>query len=379
MPYSRPTLSALRAQAAADITSGLPGADGLLRFSNLNVLGAALAGLSFLHYGYLDWISLQSNPYTATDEYLEAWAGLKKVYRKPATAAGGTAQFQGAVGSVLSAGAAVVRGDGTTFTSTETGTVGSDGTVTVPILADTPGAAGNTTVGTALTLGSAIAGVQSNGAAATALTGGADMEDDSSLRARMLEAFQHPVQGGNRSDYITWALDVAGVTRAWVRPNGFGTGTVVVYVMLDEANAGNDGFPVGTDGVSKDDEGPDGQPRGVVATGDQLTVADALITVQPVTPLVYVCAPTPNTINFTISGLSGASTATRAAIAAAISDVFQEQGDPTLKDYALVDLSSINSAIGAIASTAGFVITTPTGNIANVIGQLPVLGTITYS
>ena len=43
MPFSRPTLATLRAQAAADIASALPGADPLLRFSNLGILGDAEA------------------------------------------------------------------------------------------------------------------------------------------------------------------------------------------------------------------------------------------------------------------------------------------------------------------------------------------------
>ena len=41
-------------------------------------------------------------------------------------------------------------------------------------------------------------------------------------------------------------------------------------------------------------------------------------------------------------------------------------------------LSTIESAIASIASTQGFVVTSPAGNIANVLGKLPVLGTVTY-
>ena len=70
MPFNRPTLSGLRSQVAADISTGLPGADGLLRFSNLAVLGSSLAGLTHLRFGFLDFIALQATPYTATDEFL---------------------------------------------------------------------------------------------------------------------------------------------------------------------------------------------------------------------------------------------------------------------------------------------------------------------
>jgi uncharacterized phage protein gp47/JayE len=388
MPFSRPTLSELKSQVLADIKAGLPGSDSLLRFSNLNVIGKASAGLGHLHYGYLDYIALQSTPYTATDEFLEAWAALKGIFREPATPAAGTATWTGQQGTVLPEGTLVARGDGYVYQTMAEGTVGVDGTVTVPIQGVLPpidpinnptgkGALGNSPEGTALTLQAPIAGIQSTGAAASALTGGADVEKDDSLRARMLFAYQNPVSGGAAADYVRWARSVPGVTRAWCAPNGFGTGTVVVYVMLDEAEAAHNGFPQGINGVSQFDQGPGTSgPRGTVASGDQLTVADTIINLQPVTALVYVCAPDANTIPFTITGLSGATAATKAAIASAIDAVLLAQGQP--KAGTDVDLSSINAAIAAIAGTAGFVITVPAGNIANLTGKLPVRGAVTY-
>ena len=73
MPFQRPTLTQLRQQAAADFTSNLAGADGLLRFSNLLVTSTVLAGMANQHFGYLDWIAMQAVPFTSTDEYLLAW------------------------------------------------------------------------------------------------------------------------------------------------------------------------------------------------------------------------------------------------------------------------------------------------------------------
>jgi uncharacterized phage protein gp47/JayE len=381
MPFARQTLSALRTQVAQDIGMALQNADPLLRFSNLKILGDALAGLSYLEFGYLDWIALQANPFTATDEYLEAWAALKNIYRKAATSASGTATFTGTSGSIIPSGSTLNRGDGTTYVTQASVTlVGGSATVTAIATADSTGltgAFGNCDIGTVLTLDQAIAGVQSGGVAATAFTGGADLETDDSLRTRMLFAYQNPPQGGAQSDYVGWAMEVAGVTRAWCAPNGFGTGTVVVYVMLDTAEAAHGGFPQGSDGVSQHDKGPDGLPRGVVATGDQLTVADFIITPQPVTALVYVVSPTVNTVNLTISGLASASTATKALISQSIAGVFIQQGTP-LAGAGVIDLSYIESAIAAIPGTSGFVITVPSGNIANSTGQLPVLGTIIY-
>ncbi|GMG90263.1 baseplate J/gp47 family protein [Cupriavidus metallidurans] len=368
MPYARPTLSELRANVAADQASELEGSDPLLRFSNLRILGVSQAGLTHLQYGYLDWIARQSVPYTAEDENLEAWGALKGVFRKDATVADGFASFSGAAGEIP-AGWGLVRSDGLKYTVTALAAVGVDGTVQVEATANDTGATGNCIAGTVMSLASPIAGIQSNGSVSSPFTGGADVEGNDAYRERVLEAYQESPAGGDEADYIRWTKEVAGVTRAWVTRNGFGAGTVVVYIMLDLANTGSGGFPIGTDGVATDET-----RSAVKATGDQLRVANALFVVQPVTALVYAVSPIRDNINFTISGLTSASAATKQAISAAISDVFFRNGSPG----GTVNLSDIESAIGAISGTAGFVITSPTGNIGSAAGHLPVLGTVTY-
>ena len=386
MPYARKTLAQIRSDAMADIAAALQGSDPLLRFAALKIIGVVLAGMTNEEYGYLDWIAKQCTPFTAEDEYLEAWGALKGVYRKDAKSASFTVTFPGIAGKPLDAGTSVVRGDGATYTTSETGVVGAGNTVTVTVVADVAGSAGNSDPGTVMNLGAAVDGIQSTGSVTAAVASGTDIEDQEDYRERVLEAYQKPPQGGDRDDYVGWALDVPGVTRAWCAPNGFGAGTVVVYFMLDDAQAAHDGFPQGTDGVSQFDQGPGGLPRDTPATGDQLVVADAIVTSEPVTALVYGCSPVRNTISFEISGLSTASTATRNAISGAISDVFFRSGDPRA---GTVNRSDINTAIGAIAGTAGFVIESITGvingvsttypeNITGSFGSLPVLGTLTY-
>jgi uncharacterized phage protein gp47/JayE len=385
MPYARPTLSQLRAQVAADLQASPAGSDPLLRFSSLNVLGRALAGLANSQYGYTDYVALQAVPFTATDEYLEAWAALKSVYREPATQAGastpGQITFPGTNGYQIPIGTVVTRGDGVQYTTTSLGTVAA-GIVTVNAEANADptgltGAFGNCAVGTVMTLATAIAGISSTGSVTTAFTGGADIETDDSLRARMLYAYQNPPQGGAVSDYVTWAKQVSGVTRAWCNPNGFGAGTVVVYAMLDSAESANNGFPVGTNGVATS------ETRGTpVATGDQLTIANYIYPLRPATALVYVCSPNQLVVNFTISGTSGFSSATKALIQSAIAGVFAMYGSPvssTAGQNGVIDLSYIQSAIAAISGTQGFVITSPTANIQGTTGQLPVLGTILWN
>lgn len=384
MPYARPTLTQLRATVAADLQVSPAGSDPLLRFSSLNVLGRALAGLANEQYGYTDWVAQQANPFTAVDEYLAAWAALKNIFKEPATQAGavtpGQITFPGTNGYQIPVGSPITRGDGVQYTTTALGTV-SGGYVTVNAVANADptgltGAFGNCAVGTVMTLGTSIAGISSTGSVSSAFTGGADIEQDDSLRSRMLFAYQNPPQGGAVTDYVSWADQVSGVTRAWCNPNGFGAGTVVVYAMLDNAEAANNGFPVGTNGVAASES------RGIAAAGDQLTIANYIYPLRPATALVYVCAPNQLVVNFTISGTANFSAATKALIQSAIAGVFVMYGSPigsTAGQNGTVDLSYIESAIAAISGTAGFVITSPTANIQGTTGQLPVLGTITWN
>lgn len=378
MPYQRPTLTQLRADIASDMEAAQPGADALLRFGNLKILGAVLAAAVNGHYGYLDWIARMAVPFTAEGEFLEAWAALKGVVRKGATQAAGTATFTGENGNVLPAGSPVVRGDGAAYVVAADGTV-SGGSVTVALTASVAGAAGNADAGTALTLSTPVSGLNSSGVAATDFIGGADIEDDDSFRSRMLQVYAAPPQGGAADDYVEWALEVPGVTRAWTTRLGMGPGTVVVHFMMDDVEAANDGFPQGDDGVAADED------RDVPATGEQLLVADYIYPKQPVTALVYVAAPLPNTVTFEIAGIVGASTAVKNAIQAAIEGVFKEEGAPGGK----VNLSDIEAAIGAVSGSAGFVVSdvgcnhgtvTPSssGNITSDAGYIPVRGAVTW-
>ena len=117
-PFSRPTLTALRNQAIEDITSsGVPGLDGLLRNAVLRVLAWCMSGLAYSVYGYIDWVARQSVPFTATDEFLYAWAALVGIYQKDSSPASGFAQFAGTAGVFLPLGTALTRQDAVPYLS----------------------------------------------------------------------------------------------------------------------------------------------------------------------------------------------------------------------------------------------------------------------
>lgn len=377
MPFSRPTLTELRNQVQQDIAASPAGLQGFLRRAIVPVLGWAQAGLAYLHYAYLDWIAKQAVPWSATDEWLFAWAALKGVYQKDATAASGNVTFTGT--GTIPLGALLSRADGQQYAVTAATTVSTGGTL-VPVTASVAGSAGNCDVGTVLTLTSPIAGIASAGTAG-AITGGADQETQDALRARMLDIYAAPPQGGDAFDYVEWALAVPGVSRAWVKPNGAGAGTVVVYTMFDVAEAGNNGFPVGTDGVAT------GETRATVATGDQLAVANSIYPKQPVTALVYSVSPISTPVNFTVSGLGSNNTAAmQASITAALKDMFlrlaQVGGtiDPsTMQAWSGIEPSAWYEALGSISGLTSFDVSSPAAAITPGAGQLFVLGTVTFS
>src|SRR6476661_8929104 len=114
--YSRPTLTALRNQAVTDVQTGLS-SNALLPISLMRTLATTEAGLAYELFAYLDWISLQSVPFTATGVYLEAWANLKGVYRNAASVATGQVTFTGTTGVTVPKGTLLNRSDNVQYTT----------------------------------------------------------------------------------------------------------------------------------------------------------------------------------------------------------------------------------------------------------------------
>lgn len=388
MPYNRPTLTQLRDDVLQDINSAqITNSSGtvlvaLLQKALLRVVAYAQAGLSYEHYAYLDYIALQAVPWTATDEFLDGWAALKGVYREAATQTIGTATFSSSQPNIdIPAGTSVTRADGVLFVTTADANTGSGMNAVVTIQAVTAGSAGNFDPNTVFNLTSPILYVNAKSTTSVQTTAGADQELDSSLRTRMLAAYAAPPQGGDRQDYIEWALAVPGVTRAWIAPNGMGPGTVNLFTMFDEAEAANGGFPQGTNGVASN------ETRDTPATGDQLTVANVIFGEEPVTALVYSTAPTPQPVNFTISGLGSNNNATmQAQIEAALSAMFLQLAnvggtvDPA--DGAAWPAIEPNDWYGALSAISGlnnFNVSAPAGPITPASGSLFTLGAVTLS
>ena len=369
MPFARPTLTGLRNTAIQDITtSGIPGLTGLLRTAVLRVLAWCIAGLAYSVYGYADWIARMGVPFTAENEFLYAWAALIGVYPKSATPAAGEAAFTGNPGVILPAGTVLVRVDGITWQTTADGTLDTNGNVTVAMLASTAGAITNGEPGTPINIANPVTGINSGGFTVGSAAGGADVETNDELRTRMLLQYRAPPQGGDQTDYVEWALQVAGCTRAWCLPQGMGPGTVTVFPMFDIANPTSGGFPIGTDGISHLDA-----RVAAKATGDQGLVADHIYGLQPVTAMVWVVAPTPHPVDVTLAALSPNTADVRAAIVAALNDMFLIEGVPGGTLYP----SQLYEAILATPDVDHFTMTVPEAPITLAIGALPIMGVLT--
>ncbi|WP_392563195.1 baseplate J/gp47 family protein (plasmid) [Orbus sturtevantii] len=377
MPFKRKTLSELQSIVTSDIENGQKDIGSLLRFSNMRVIGNTVAGMSHLQYGYLDYIAKQATPYTATDEYLAAWGATRKIFRYPPTAA--TCKkvlFEGKAGVSIQKGTKLNRSDGYQYTVDNGLTINSNGESYASITAvlkdpfddiTCGGKDGNIDAGTLLTFDEPITGLSNQVTTIDPITGGSDVENEEDFRSRVLHRYQNTPQGGSNDDYISWALSIPGVTRAWIKRRIIGVGSVGVYFMMDGNS--NNGFPVGSDGISnKEDWGA------YKATGDQLTVANYIYDFQPVTALVWVCSPIAKKINFEIRGISSASDSVKKELHQAIENVFFSEGELA----GMINLSSIIKAISNVDGTNGFILNTPNSNISLGTGELPSIGVISY-
>jgi uncharacterized phage protein gp47/JayE len=349
MPFERPSLTDLMSRAITDIESRLDGADASLRRMLLNILAKMQAGSVHGLYGYLDWIALQGMPDTATDEHLERWASIWSKQRKAASKSScPNVNFAGTDGSVIPIGTLLKRADGFEYETTTQGVI-ADGSVNVSIEAVKAGSASNAATSTQLKLPSPVAGVQST-AIAGELAGGADIESDESLLGRYLSRIRQAPHGGADFDYVDWALEVSGVTRAWPYPRELGAGTVTVRFMTDDLTA--DGIPA----------------------AESVTAVQSYIdNVRPVTADVFVVAPVAVPINPAVN-LSPNSAAVQAAVQAELSDLLKREAIPG----ATILISHLREAISIAMGETDHVLVSPVADISHTTGQIPVLGTITW-
>ena len=351
MPFARPSLTEIIDRVVSDIGSRVTGVESaVLRRSLLGIIGRAEAGAVHQLYGYLDWIARQTIPDTAEAEWLERWARIWNITRKPAEFATGSVIFTGATGAVVPDGTIVQRQDGVQYVTQGAGVLVA-GTVNIAVLATASGVDGNTLAGVSLSLLSPIVGVQSSvTVAAGGLVSGADVEKDDRLLARLLERIQNPPQGGATADYVQWALEVPGVTRVWVYPLEMGAGTVTVRFVTDDA------------------------PGGPIPTVGKVAEVQAKMDVEkPVTAEVYAVALVNDPLAMTIK-ITPNTGVVQAAVLAELQDLITRDaapGQPIL-------ISRLREAVSIAAGETNNQIVTPTADVAHATGHMATLGAVTF-
>ena len=214
-------------------------------------------------------------------------------------------------------------------------------------------AAGNAEVGVILSLVSPIVGLVSQSNVSTALAGGADIESDASLRARLLSRIQSPPRGGTSEDYEFWSETAhPDVTRAWGRPLASGLGTVTVYFMTDDAQ--DDGIP----------------------DAATVTIVDDYIQARrPVTAAVTVSGPTAAALNIAINNVEPSTQAVMDAIEAELADLIRRESEPG----GTLLVSHIREAISTAQGETDHELTSPTADVTVQATQITTLGNVTFT
>lgn len=188
----------------------------------------------------------------SSDDVLSDWAftlglpdGAGGYGRRVALASsGGVATLTGVLGTAYLDGSIAVAEDGTTEVAlsgavTIAGTPPGFGSVAgAKFVGVTTGVVSNLPVGSKLTWQNPPPGADVSFTLTSALTDGADVEDNPTLFARIITRLQTPPRGGVAEDFREWAESASGIVYAYIYGRRQGTGTVDVVVVTGGTGQG---------------------------------------------------------------------------------------------------------------------------------------------
>jgi uncharacterized phage protein gp47/JayE len=357
MAWTIRSLADASARARGAFRQYLEGTDTALPNNLVTIIGKVVAELAHEFELRIAYLAKQMFITSASGQFLALLCSDVGIYRKQPSAASGSISGTGAPSTTYPAGIRFISGN-VTYLSTAPATSAADGTMTLSITSENKGSLSNRDGGGLLALADPVLfptlGTQWT-VAAGGLGGGADIEDDDSLRARGLQRKRNPPAGGTLTDYERITLAVPGVLAAWAF-RGASPGSIFVFFLF----AGRTNFiPLPAD----------------VAVVQAAIDAQRLIRVDDSVAV----APTARPIDITINGLQNDTPDIRAAIAAAISAMFMAKCRPGIVgDTFTVSKSWIDEAISGVAGEDRHVLAVPTDDVVLTNGQFPTLGTITY-
>lgn len=211
----------------------------------LKLLAGQLAGLEVR----IDYLLRQALPQTADGKYLDMHAALRGMQRRKASCAQGTLSFsrtmQTETDIIIPKGTVCSTGEvqDIRFETLETAVLPKGGRlIDVPAQALESGKSGSVAAGAVSVMITPPQGIEEVTNTA-AFRGGEDIEDDASLRARLLESYRRVSNGANKAFYRNAALSDKDVTEAAVLPRVRGNGTVDVVIYCGSNGDYSDVIP----------------------------------------------------------------------------------------------------------------------------------------
>lgn len=355
MPFNVPALRKIIADGKKDIEIEL-NIPALPPVGVENAINISVSSQVRDIYDHQSWIADQIIPSPKSDDQtIIDTASSEGVIRKQATFATGPAAFTSS--AALPADTEMQTSTGMVYRVLSSSGP-TAGVVSVLIQSDQVGVDGNLPAGEILTLLSPIAGTDSNGVVADAgITGGADIEPISELLDRLLYRKRNPPVGGAVHDYVIWAREMAGVSRAWCFDAWHGPSTVGLAWVYDGRA---DITPTETDRENMEayifrHSDP--------ATGNYVGKPGGI----EVWPVVLGLKPVPMSIKLTPDN-----DATRAAVQASLTAL-----QKTLSPGQKLQLSSVRTAIGSAAGVTDYVLSL-SADITATTEELITIGEITW-
>lgn len=360
MPFERPTLATIVSRIIADMKARITGASTFLRNSVLQIIGTVFGGSTHLLYDYLEYMKNQLFVSTADTRYLETQGAEYGIFRSYGAKTVGTVTATGIDGTIIAEGTRLQSTLAITYVSTAAATI-NGGVASIAVKAEAVGAAGNQESGATLTFISPIPGVNSTVYVDSGgLINGEDEETDDQLRDKVLTRKRQPPSGGTESDYVAWAKEVSGVTRAWSFPQLYGAGTIGVAFVRDD----------------DDSIIPSEAERAVVRDYivghlDPLTgkTIGCPVTAEPG---LFIVAVEPLAVNFSIK-VSPYNATVVTSMQARLADLILERGGPGEE----ISISQIYEAITAATGEIKSLVITPAADVVAAYNQVHVLGDIT--
>ena len=363
MPFQRPSITEIITRIKSDFNARIEDARTFLRRSFFAVASTVMGGVAHLLYEYINYVKDQLFALTADAEHLDRLGDEMGVAKGTGVKATGTALATGTAGTAIGVNTTLTSQTGLIYRVTTATSIGTGGTVSIALEAEKSGTSYNAASGTVLSFVSPISSINTDVTVESAgIENGTNAETTDQYRARVLLRKRFPPHGGIREDYVAWALEVTGVTRAWSVPEYQGIGTIGVAFVRDNDTGGI--FPDETERTEVRDH--------IISHTDPILLKEVGIPVTAQNGL-FVIVNRAKTVDMTIE-ISPNTSAIQTAVTSKLTDLIQNSGGAELT----ITVSEFYEAIMAATNIIKSRVIVPAADVTANANEVHVLGTITY-